>query len=318
LKVPCRDQKKRRPRETVREEHHHYLSEWKTPRHTSPSRPQELLKFFGGELIRLLAVSHLRDPNPHPPPNLHDALGRLFGNSPSHQVRMRGVYTLELESQRLVNHGLPLSPFQAASFSAWLAATTGARKGELLPRKWSEVQLDGNSSHIYVPKSKNGRPKRLSLAEEAITALRALPSFEEEEYVFPADRGNVRFTGKQMHLWDMRKPFQAACTRAGIEGLRIHDLRHMATTILFLSGIPEGIIRKLTGHRSRELERYEHLSPGLKRQTVDLIALALSEKSTASDTPTSEEKMKPVEVVERIGGDDGVRTRDLRRDRPAF
>jgi len=150
----------------------------------------------------------------------------------------------------------------------WIAATTGARKGELLPRKWSEVQLDGNSPHIYVPRSKNGRPKRLSLAEEAITALRALPSFEEEEYVFPADRGNVRFTGKQMHLWDLRKPFQTACTRAGIEGLRIHDLRHMATTILFLSGIPEAIIRKLTGHRSRELERYEHLSPGLKRQTV--------------------------------------------------
>jgi len=188
----------------------------------------------------------------------------------------------------------------------------------LLPRKWSEVQLDGNSPHIYVPRSKNGRPKRLSLAEEAITALRALPSFEEEEYVFPADRGNVRFTGKQMHLWDLRKPFQAACTRAGIEGLRIHDLRHMATTILFLSGIPEAIIRKLTGHRSRELERYEHLSPGLKRQTVDLIALALSDKSTAADTPPSEDEIGSLQVFEKIGGDDGARTRDLRRDRPAF
>jgi integrase len=76
----------------------------------------------------------------------------------------------------------------------WIAATTGARKGELLPRKWSEVQLDGNSPHIYIPRSKNGRPKRLSLAEQAIAALRALPSLEEEEYVFPADRGNVRFT----------------------------------------------------------------------------------------------------------------------------
>ena len=34
---------------------------------------------------------------------------------------------------------------------------------------------------------------------------------------------------------------------------RIHDLRHMATSILFPQGIPEAIIRKLTGHRSREL-----------------------------------------------------------------
>jgi integrase len=132
----------------------------------------------------------------------------------------------------------------------WIAATTGARKGEVLARKWSEVELDGSAPHIYVPRSKNGRPKRLPLAEEAIAALRALPSFGEDEYVFPVDRGNVRFTSKQMYLWDIRKPFQAACIRAGIKDLRIHDLRHMATTILFLRGIPEAIIRKLTGHRS--------------------------------------------------------------------
>jgi integrase len=100
--------------------------------------------------------------------------------------------------------------------------------------------------------------------------------------VFPADRGNVRFKGAQGHLWDIRKPFQAACDRAGIKDLRIHDLRHMATTILFLERIPEATIRKLTGHRSRELERYEHLSPVLKRQTVERIASVL----TAADTTT--------------------------------
>jgi len=32
-------------------------------------------------------------------------------------------------------------------------------------------------------------------------------------------------------------------------------LRHMATTILFLEGVLDAIIRKLTGHRSRESER---------------------------------------------------------------
>jgi len=46
------------------------------------------------------------------------------------------------------------------------------------------------------------------------------------------------------------KPFQAACERAGVKNLRIHDLRHMATSILFMDGIPEAIIKKLTGHRS--------------------------------------------------------------------
>ena len=57
----------------------------------------------------------------------------------------------------------------------------------------------------------------------------------------------------------------------------------MATTILFLRGIPEAVIRKLTGHRSRELERFEHLSPLIEQQTVELIA---SELKSAADTVT--------------------------------
>ncbi len=119
--------------------------------------------------------------------------------------------------------------------------------------------------------------------------------------------------GKEAHLWDLRKPFQAACERAGVADLRIHDLRHMATTIFFLEGAPEAIIRKPTGHRCRALERYQHLSPLLKRQTVELIAGKLS--GTASDTPPVGPSEKRLEVIESNGGDDGARTRDLRRDR---
>jgi integrase len=200
----------------------------------------------------------------------------------------------------------------------WIAATTGARKGEILSRKWSEITLDGSAPHLYVPRSKNGRSKRLPLAVEVIHALKRLPSYGEDEYLFPVDRGNIRFHGKRGHLWDLRKPFQAACNRAGISNLRIHDLRHMATSILFLQGIPEAIIRKLTGHRSRELERYEHLSPGLKHQTVDLIVRVLAAPDTATGTAKSEVSDESGEVIERNGGDDGARTRDLRRDRPAF
>lgn len=37
----------------------------------------------------------------------------------------------------------------------------------------------------------------------------------------------------------------------------------------------DGVIRKLTGHRSRELERYQHLSQALKQQTVEVVAAEL-------------------------------------------
>jgi integrase len=43
------------------------------------------------------------------------------------------------------------------------------------------------------------------------------------------------------------------CKKAGISDLRIHDLRHFATTMLFMEGIPDTIIRKMTGD-GRQLE----------------------------------------------------------------
>src|ERR1019366_10064875 len=106
---------------------------------------------------------------------------------------------------------------------------------------------------------------------------------------------------------DIRKPFQKACECAGIQNLRIHDLRHMAATILLLRGIPEAIIRKLAGHRSRELERYEHLSPLVKQQTVEMIAEEL--RSTATDKPNFEDGGKGSEVIERNCGGRGGRAR---------
>jgi hypothetical protein len=62
---------------------------------------------------------------------------------------------------------------------------------------------------------------------------------------------------------------------------------------LFLRGIPEAVIRKLAG--------------------LELLA-----RERATDTSPSECLELSVEVIEKIGGDDGARTRDLRRDRPAF
>src|SRR5262249_15079639 len=159
---------------------------------------------------------------------------------------------------------------------------------------------------------------RLPLASIAVEAMKELPSYRYDAFLFPPDRSNVRFAGKSEHRWDIRDAFKAACDRAGEEfsNFRIHDLRHMATTILFLHGIPEAVIRKLTGHRSRELERYEHLSPLLKQQTVELIA---QEISKATDTPTDTRPSRGdkgnSQNVEKNGGDDGARTRDLRRDR---
>src|ERR1041385_5618600 len=53
-----------------------------------------------------------------------------------------------------------------------LAACTGMRRGEIMPRKWSDVRVDDEYPYIYVAKTKNKRPKRLPLPGLAILALR--------------------------------------------------------------------------------------------------------------------------------------------------
>jgi integrase len=159
-----------------------------------------------------------------------------------------------------------------------LAPTTGMRKGEILSRKWSDIDLDSGNPCIYVRQTKNDEPKRIQLPDMAVTALRALPSYGHDEYVFPA-KPNPRFKGnfKRPHAWDFGKRFRRVAKLAGVDALRIHDLRHFAASTLTGAGIEDNIIGLLTGHKSRELRRYQHLREELKRKTVDLIAGVLKE-----------------------------------------
>jgi hypothetical protein len=96
-------------------------------------------------------------------------------------------------------------------------------------------------------------------------------------------------------------------------------------------GVPGPIVRKVTGHRSRELERYQHLTQELRALTVNLIATELfrrkrARKERESGTPTGTvrgrrvtekpEGRQRVGTKRDVGGVDGTRTRGLRRDRP--
>ena len=98
--------------------------------------------------------------------------------------------------------------------------------------------------------------------------------------------------------------------------------------MLFIEGVSDAIIRKMTGRRSDELERYKHLSPEFSQQTTELIAGKLVDELEGMCTfssPTSENEKAATEATSETtdnkeinGGADGTRTRDLQRDRLAF
>jgi hypothetical protein len=200
----------------------------------------------------------------------------------------------------------------------------------LLSLYW--VLPDVEFPSIFLKKdSKNRRSNRLP--QFCIEALKQLPSYGVHEYLFPA-RPNVRFRDadkfQKPRAWGIGKRFRRIRDLAGISDSRIHDLRHFATTMLFIEGVSDAIIRKMTGHRSEELERYKHLSPEFSRQTTELIAGKLMNELECGDfgtkraqTPENEKSRlkdgsETTDSKKINGGADGARTRDLQRDRVKF
>ena len=56
--------------------------------------------------------------------------------------------------------------------------------------------------------------------------------------------------------------FRAACRRAGITNLRIHDFRHTATTNMRRAGVDATTAMKIVGHKSERMHRrYNTITP---------------------------------------------------------
>ena len=217
---------------------------------------------------------------------------KLYDENPVkavHQFREpagRGRFVSPEEVQRLLIRCDEIGDIELKVFIL-IAATTGMRKGEILPRRYGDLDLSSPFPSIYVERTKNGKEKRVALAELVVQAIKTLPSFGKEEYLFPA-RANIRFWSdfKKPHAWDIGKRFRRVCALEEIRDMRVHDLRHFAATTLVMRNIPDDTIRILTGHTSRELRRYQHVSPDRKNQTVELIASTLREDGdSATDTP---------------------------------
>ncbi len=65
----------------------------------------------------------------------------------------------------------------------------------------------------------------------------------------------------------LKQSFRRAVRQAGIAGLRLHDLRHEATSRLFEKGLNVMEVASVTGHKTLQmLKRYTHLN------AVDLAA----------------------------------------------
>jgi site-specific recombinase XerD len=91
---------------------------------------------------------------------------------------------------------------------------------------------------------------------------------KESDYLFPSKKGTRR-----PHIYDLRTPFERTCIAAGIEGLRIHDLRHSFATLALQGGASLYDVSKLLGHSDVSMtQRYAHMADDSLQTATDNMA----------------------------------------------
>jgi integrase len=127
-----------------------------------------------------------------------------------------------------------------------LAVDTAMRAGELLKLRWENVDLKVRTARLL--DTKNGEDRTVPLTIRAVQTLASMPR-HIDGFVLPRLGSDC-----------VSHRFQTVCQRAGITGLRLHDLRHEATSRLFEKGWDIMEVATVTGHKTLGmLKRYTHL-----------------------------------------------------------
>ena len=127
-----------------------------------------------------------------------------------------------------------------------IAYAVGPRKGELLKLEWQDVDM--RRKEFTLRKTKNGETRVVPMTPDVCD------TFAELYTARRLDTPRVfLYNGKPWK--NPRTAFAAACRRAGITGLRLHDLRHSAATNLRRAGVDTMTAMKIIGHKSEQMHR---------------------------------------------------------------
>jgi integrase len=142
--------------------------------------------------------------------------------------------------------------------------TLGPRRGELLSLEWPDV--DVHRREFTLRHTKNGESRTVPMTPEVYGVFTEL--WKERRL----DTQRV-FLYKGLPIRDVKTAFDKAGRRAGITNLRLHDLRHTASTNLRRAGVDATTAMKIVGHKSERMHRrYNTVEPEDLRRAVSQLA----------------------------------------------
>ena len=143
---------------------------------------------------------------------------------------------------------LPVYPAAAIR----LLMLTGCRRNEIVELQWKHVDLD--SGELKLADSKTGA-RLVPLSPAAARVLAELPRIEGNPWVIPGTKKPEKPLSDLNHYWDRVR------VEAGLDDVRLHDLRHSFASRALALGESLSMIGKLLGHNKIETtSRYAHLA----------------------------------------------------------
>jgi integrase len=182
------------------------------------------------------------------------------------------------ETQRLIA-AIEGDENRTAAQAIILLLLTGARRNEITQAKWHYVNWDKRT--LLVPLSKSGKPRAIALNGPALELLRSLPRTPENPFIFPSP-----ITGRPSpHLYF---PWDRIRRRAGLQGLRLHDLRHSFASFLVNNGVSLYVVQGLLGHaHARTTQRYAHLAQETLLDAAELVGNQVAKPAADGDQSSS-------------------------------
>ena len=182
---------------------------------------------------------------------------------------------------------------------------TGLRRSELLGLRWKDVdlllatlrvvqtlqQLNGGAFIIQEPKTASGR-RTIALSPASCLELRAHRKKQErnaavlgiplsdDALVFSHPDGSPRVPST------LTLAFRRLSRRIGLEGVRLHDLRHTMASLYLEQGVNPKTVAERLGHASVTitLDLYSHCLPGVQEAAAAQFDAAMeSARSTAPE-----------------------------------
>jgi len=148
-----------------------------------------------------------------------------------------------------------------------LLLMTGCRLNEILTLRWDFLDLEDLC--LRLPETKTGA-KVVQLSAPALEILSKIERRDDNPYVIVGHK-------RGYHLVNAQKPWHYIRAQAGLDDVRLHDLRHTFASIA--AGLGEGLpmIGKLLGHtQAATTHRYAHLASDPVKQSAERIGATVA------------------------------------------